>query len=404
MLTYPFFAHGIKNQNLPLMWRVGRYIILLTFLTGMFASGCGPIDKPQLPPEVPPLVVSTPFALTPTNQAVATIIPTLAPTRQSFEKDSQWIAFTSFQDSYLAVYTIDIGNGSVSHLTPNNIRAFSPQWSPDGRAVGFLSGNEDNDKQLLMLDVEKNSLSGPEISHITNFSWSPNGQFIVFASNKLTSENRYRTYLTSVADLQTQVLYESDVAVFDIQWSPTTDQILNLALLEQAQLKFVYILDLMGKAKELPLKGSPGYIDWDPTGQQIAYDNMFFPAFNQKEIRVISIDGANDHPLTELERFSHDPQWSPDGKMVAYQSYEVDTNPAINLLNLENNENIQISPDGLSSWYPSWSPNGQQVAYLVETSNVNEKGYSLFVFYLSTGEIRELVTDFVSPYRPVWRP
>lgn len=432
MLKYLFLAGRNKNQNSLLLLKISEQFVFLILLLSLL-GGCNPITTLQLPSDTPSLATRmTPFptltstevltiapaqsemvpligTITPfpisTTTAVPTITSTSTQTEQLPDGDSQLITFTSFRDGYFAIYTVDMRNSSTNRLVSNTVNGFSPQWSPNGKMLGFLSvATNDNSQVLILLDVESGNLFQSEINHITSFSWSPDSQFVVFASNELISGNRYRTYTMSVPDLQLHVLYESDVPVLDIQWSPAGDQILNLALLEQVQLRFVYILNLMGNVEELLLKGSPMYLDWAPTGQQIAYDNMFFPAFEQQELRVISVDGTDDHGITELGRFSHDPQWSPDGNMIAYQSYDIDTNPSINILDLKSNKTFQISPNGLSSWYPSWSPNGRQVAFLVETSSVDETGFSLYIFFMDTGQTSQIVSDFVSPYRPAWQP
>lgn len=430
MLIYLFLTQRGKTRNTPLKLRASRQMVLVTLLMGVLVGGCTPIATPQLAAtvtqmphgtpsirpetilgtptrlisEAPTLAVSMTPSLAPTSTEVPTTTPVPVQTQQPFREDSQLIAFTSLQDGYPAVYTIDISKGFLGRLTPDSVSGFRPQWSPDGRMLGFLSVDENEDKQLLVLDVQQNRLLGAEISHVTSFSWSPDSQLVVFASNELTPGNRYRTYTMSITNLQPQVLYESDVVALDVQWSPTSNQILNLALFERIQAKFAYILDLTGNAKELPLKGSPGYVDWDPTGQQIAYDNTFFPAFDQREIRVIRVDGVDDRPVTEADHFTHDPQWSPNGEMVAYQGYTEDTNPVIYMKNLSSNETIQVSSSDMNSQYPSWSPNGKYIAFLVETDNVAEIGYALYIFSIETGKVTKLVNEFVAAYRPDWRP
>lgn len=418
-------THKYRNKKVSLGSQISKRVVWVTLLIGVLVGGCNPVIGSQSSTPVMAIPTGTPLAtpkqlifetkisqMVPTNAPSSitpmdTLIPTSTPipvqTKQSFGENSQLIAFTSLHNGYPTVYTINTDNGSLNRLTPDSMSGFLPKWSPDGEMIGFLSTTEANNSQLVVVDVLNKELFKADVNNINSFSWSPDGQFIVFTSNKLTPDNHYRTYTMSVADLQPKVLYESDVVALDVQWSPTNDQILSLAL-TSVQLQFAYILDLTGGAKELPLKGSPGYADWNPNGQQIAYDNIYFPAFGQKEIRMINVNGVDDKPITEADYFSHDPQWSPNGDMIAYQSYAEDTNPIIYLKNINTGAKVQVSSSDMRSWYPSWSSNGKYIAFLVETEHLETKGYSLHVFSVDTGEVTKFVDEFVAAYRPDWHP
>lgn len=416
--------------NVLLGLRLGERRVLVLILSCIVIGGCIRESEPQVPTSLVQTPIETPLAAAilesktqtplptrtppiaeastttspaPASTLTRTPIPTSTQSNQSSVADSQ-LAFTSLHDGYPAIYTIDIKNGSFNRLAPAPMQSFQPNWSPDGKMVGFLSVAETGISQLFFWDVLENKLVETELKDVTAFSWSPDSQSVVLASRELSPENRYQTYILSVTELQLSILFESDVVSLDVQWSPANDRVLSLALLTRGQFRFAYILDLEGNASELPLKGSPFYLQWDPTGQQIAYDNSYYPAFEQKEIRIIGVDGANDRALTEMTIFAHDPQWSPNGDMITFQSYTDDSNPVINIKNLSTGETRQISSPNKSSWYPSWSSNGKHIAYLAETDDVKSTGYSLYVYSVESGETIELVDDLVAAYRPAWRP
>ncbi len=116
---------------------------------------------------------------------------------------------------------------------------------------------------------------------------------------------------------------------------------------------------------------------WSPDGKQIVYGS--FQALDGTDYKsdfsniwMMNSDGSNPKPLTKLTKGgSYEPQWSPDGKQIVYESARaLDGNDSTN-----EHYNIWImNADGSSpkpltqltkadSYLPQWSPDGSKIAY-----------------------------------------
>ncbi len=272
--------------------------------------------------------------------------------------------------------------------------------------IAFLADRADGVTHLSVMAADGTDMwQLASIPDVTGFSWSPDGQMILFASAEPVNEHYYRTYLVSATNPQPFVLCELDAPVWSLNWSPADDEIFTIVALERIPIRFVYILDLEGNARPLPLSGSPSSAAWDPTGQRIAYDNVIYtPDFGQGEINVINADGTEEHAVTEIGKIARRPQWSPNGDKIAYESHLSGEATAIVVIDLNSNDIVQISPAGVASLVPAWSPDGKFIAFLTETDQVEVRGYSLSVFSMETHRISTVVDEFVSKYSIAWKP
>src|SRR5262245_61972109 len=78
------------------------------------------------------------------------------------------------------IYVVPIGGGEPKQLTKGNSSATSPRWSPDGKKIAFVTGN-----QIWVMDAD-----GDNKDQITRTStgaggpvWSPDGKWIAFTSD-----------------------------------------------------------------------------------------------------------------------------------------------------------------------------------------------------------------------------
>lgn len=97
--------------------------------------------------------------------------------------------YRSISDTSL--WTLDIGKGSLTLLTPKNqenpIAYFKAKYSPDGKSIFFITDKDREFKTLAKLDIKKGHLKylTQHINwDIDSYDISPNGKQIVFVSNE----------------------------------------------------------------------------------------------------------------------------------------------------------------------------------------------------------------------------
>jgi Tol biopolymer transport system component len=101
-----------------------------------------------------------------------------------------------------------------------------------------------------------------------------------------------------------------------------------------------------------------GHPDWSPDGRSIAYDTA------GHFITVAAADGSGAHTVT-TDFSALDPSWSPDSKALAFTGPEYDENG-----NIENSSIYVVAADGSVDHRigpgsePDWSPRGDWIVYL----------------------------------------
>jgi dipeptidyl aminopeptidase/acylaminoacyl peptidase len=240
--------------------------------------------------------------------------------------------------------------GERFQLTRSKKSSRTPQWSPDGQRLAFLS-DRDGKNQVYLI-----SLRGGEASALTKsetgvngFEWSPDGRHIAFTAADSESKARkerkekygefvvverdyahVHLWLLAVAAAETEKSIEATrltegerFSVGGFSWSPDSRQIAFSATrdpdLGSAHTSDIYVLTVGDKtiAKVVATKGPDRNPIWSPDGKRIAYETA-----NSKEYyyysnsRIAVVPAVGGKPVVLSEGFDEQPsllKWGKDG-------------------------------------------------------------------------------------------
>ena len=113
-----------------------------------------------------------------------------------------------------------------------------------------------------------------------------------------------------------------------------------------------------------------GNLSWSPDGRQITFATDIHSTGagqgQQVEVFIINADGSGEQNLTEHPALDGSPNWSPDGKLLAFASDRSGRKSEIHIMEVATRKVWQLTDtDGQSDFVsgPDWSPDGTQIAY-----------------------------------------
>jgi Tol biopolymer transport system component len=149
------------------------------------------------------------------------------------------------------------------------------------------------------------------------------------------------------------------------------------------------------------------YPDWSPDGKTIAFQSYKSGTFH---IWTMSPDGSNVRMLTTGFYDDREPQFSPDGTQIAFSSDRppLGSPPGVAtgsyniwVLTLATGKLTEITNDsgGANDYYPTWSPDGKTITFVDNTHAIASVAAN------GQGPITTLYSDPVNTfYSPTWSP
>lgn len=231
----------------------------------------------------------------------------------SWSPDRQKIAFGTFYNMYNDVYTMNVDGSEVTKIfslkaAHGDYLGTPPYWSPDGKRISFI----DYDGRYNVIDVDGTNLI--ELGHGAGWSWSPDGQHLVFSSSPKRENGEI--YVLDVIKNNLKTLSPHNLDDKYPLWSPDGQSIVFSSNREDNNYE-IYSIDSDGtNLRRLTDNLAEDLVQvWSPDGRYITFIS---DRDGVAQIYVMDKDGGNVKQLTDSPSPKHGPVWSPDGRYIAF--------------------------------------------------------------------------------------
>jgi Tol biopolymer transport system component len=214
------------------------------------------------------------------------------------------------------IYSMSAEGGPPTAITPADMRAQFPSWSSDGRRIVFHGGTSFQNNAGMEIYVMRSD--GTEIRKLTSNNvadirpdWSPDGRRIAYTSNRSGSSQIHVMNADGSNDVQ---ITTGPAGVHNRapDWSPSGDKIVFVSSRDgKAQ---IYVMNADGTGQTRLSNGveDEGDPEWSADGKHIAFDrDVAFEKKKVPQLYIMNADGSNPVPLTKLPSTSSHAAWSP---------------------------------------------------------------------------------------------
>ncbi len=226
--------------------------------------------------------------------------------------DGKWVAFTISEwdkkenRRVSHIHLVSIDGGRSIRLTNGDKGETSPQWSPDSMRIAFLA-DRDKGTQVWIIQAfggESEKLTFEE-NNVQAFRWSNDGKNIAFITRDVPKDKTERAK-------KRKEKFDTIVVDSDFSYS------------------HLWKVNLETKEKKRLTEGnfSVSTPQWSPDNNQIAFvmsrsgtqESSFIDISEDRntDIYVIDATGGTPRQLTTNPAADTNPQFSPDGKWIAY--------------------------------------------------------------------------------------
>ena len=238
----------------------------------------------------------------------------------------------------------------------DNDRHFYPSLSPDGQDVVY-SGYDPQSHHYEIYDYDLSKgmtkpltyafgdLNGPEIS--------PDQKAIVF-TRYTTDPNHPTLWLMDREGGNFRQV--SPVPAWDPTWSPDGNQILFASNKESLDQLYFINIDGSGLRKVSNLPALRGRSDWSPQNLIATYSGDPW----KREIYIMNPDGSNQHQISPTGGDSQGPSFSPDGQWITFTAYFDKFNDVngceIYIMRMDGTGLKRLTNNDYCDYQPRWGP------------------------------------------------
>jgi len=309
----------------------------------------------------------------------------------SYSPDGKLLAVsdwnTARQEGTISLLSLQDSRSRFLTSPPPGFRDRRPTFSPDGSQIAFLrSAGPTYVDDLFVISLADGRLKRVTADNKSIFGspiWTQNGREILFSSDRAALASIWRV---SVSGAVPQPVPGAGPVARYPSVSPSGRQLAYEHIDEQQSLWRLELKDpihargaasiLVSSAKTYNLMPQ-----FSPDGRKIAFQTG---RTGYSEIWVCDADGANQIQVTSLQGFSGSPRWSPDGRYLAFD-YRPRDHSEIHVVDISAGRPHAIAAfSDADTVIPSWSRDGH---WLYFSSNHSGKVFQIWKIAVRNGAV-----------------
>jgi Tol biopolymer transport system component/serine/threonine protein kinase len=327
----------------------------------------------------------------------------------AFSPDGAQIAFRSEREGG-GLFVMSAQGGPVRRLMD---AGFYPAWSPDGREIVFAADNFEAPSArtivpspLLAVEVATGKKRVVAAGDATQPSWSPTGKRIAYWG---VQKGGQRDLWTIAASGGAAVPVTEDLAIdWNPVWSPD-GQYLYFASDRGGSMNLwrIGIEEESGRVRGTPEpvttpSSNSGFLSFAAKGRQLVY----VQTIRRSNLQKIGFDPQTEKLtgapvwISQGSKPATNPHLSPDGQWLVYDALG-DQQEDLYLIKPAGTELRQLTNDRAKDRAPQWSPDGQRILFLSDRSG----RYEAWLINVDGTGLRQLTwTTGLQVQRPIWSP
>jgi Tol biopolymer transport system component len=339
------------------------------------------------------------------NQEVDWIAP------YAWSPDGEWIAVQlQKKDRTAQIGLVNAATGALRVLKSIDWRlANSIFYSPDGRYLLFdLPAGDDTDQRDVFVLATDGSREIPAVMHPAfdvAMGWTPDGKQLLFASNRSGSMGVWALSFQNGRTQGSPVLIKSDIGQ---AWplGVSRSGALYFGVRPHGQDLYEAAIDFeSGKVISTPspiveeFVGANRTPDWSPDGKYLAYQSRRDPTGNGFDILAIrSLNSGEVRELHPKLSWFFGPRWAPDGRRIAVGASDRKGRNGIFTIDPQSGDvsPVVINQPGEYSVLPKWSPDGKKIYF--RRGDLTKGQFTLVARDLATGNERLLLRATGEPW------
>jgi Tol biopolymer transport system component len=136
---------------------------------------------------------------------------------------------------------------------------------------------------------------------------------------------------------------------------------------------------------------------WSPEKSKIAFQSDMA---GNADLYVSNTDGSGLLQVTRGQGLDGGPDWSPDGKWIAFQRNGPDGHPNIFSVSADGTQELQLTNNEFVDAQPAWSPDGDSIAFMRNEGGVSD----IYVLSVATEAERRITDGSGGASDPGWSP